>query len=124
MDSGEIKSIESELDIELPELYLELLLNYPTALLGEGVHASEVELLNSPSSLIELNKFVREANGIDIDASHFLIGESGCGDYYFIDLDEDESSVYFWNHDICDFDEDEESGSLLEHAGKLLGIYA
>ena len=124
MDSNEINSIENELDIELPKYYLELLFNYPSRLLGEGIHASEVELLNSPNNIIDLNKLVRESNGIDIDASHFLIGESGCGDYYFIDLDENESSVYFWNHDISDFDEDEKSDSLLEHAGKLVEIYA
>lgn len=116
-----LNNIEEVLGVELPDDYKNLITNYPKKLLAKGFNAAEVELLKSPDKIVELNKYVQGI--LDIESSFFLIGESGCGDYYFIDLDEEDSPVYFWNHDISDFDDDEESGSLLEHAGNLLESY-
>ncbi|WHI46443.1 SMI1/KNR4 family protein [Microbulbifer sp. VAAF005] len=115
------KEIEESLDIELPQSYKEFISNYPDMLLADGFWAAEVELLNNQNRLVELNRFVRLH--LDIELSYFLIGGSGCGDYYFIDISDEESPVYFWNHDIAGFDDDEESVNLIEHAGKLLESY-
>ena len=123
MTSDDFNAIETALEIELPGYYRDFMQNYPDALLAEGFHAAGMELLNTAQRIIELNQQVQTSHDIDPGDSYFLIGESGCGGYYFIDPDEVDSPVYFWNHEIGEFDDDEESASLPEHAGKLLDIY-
>ncbi|GEM_PF-3882695 len=121
LSSINFQVINEALGTTLPENYTQFIKNYPSPILTQAFWATQIELLISTETILKLNLFIRQH--LDLEPNYFLIGESGCGDYYFIDLDETDSPVYFWNHDIEDFDDDEKSHSLVEHAGKLLAQY-
>ena len=124
MTEVDLALIQSELDLEVPEYYREFILNYPEALHAPGCHAWQVELSDVANHVITLNHQVRSSQSIDWEDEYFVIGESGCGDYYAIDIDDVESPVYFWNHDIGDFDDREELESLDHFAKRMTEMYA
>jgi len=116
-----IQNIEYDLDIELPKEYKNTLLNYPDGLPQSGfnIYGSE-ELLKDFESIISLNRFARKE--LRIDPKYFLIGGSGSGDWYFIDLSQDDSGVYYLNHEDNSFEM--ESRNLHEHIKTLIKRYA
>ena len=77
---------------------------------------------NSPDDIIAFNQLVRRMHDFDWPEEYFVIGESGCGDYYAIDADDDHSSVYLWDHEVGDFSDEQEIPSLVEFAGRVLQI--
>src|SRR5690349_11646596 len=112
MTDAELAKIESELELELPDYYREFMRNYPAPLLAIPNGPSLGQLSNSPDHIIELNRIVRMMQCFDWPEEYLAIGESGCGDYYAIDMDDEYSSVYLWNHEQGDFADDEEVDSL------------
>ncbi|MDC0936304.1 SMI1/KNR4 family protein [Pirellulales bacterium] len=123
MTEADIEFVQSELDVEIPKFYRDFLLAYPDELRAPGCHAWQVEILDVAERIVELNREVRMSHAIDWDDEYFVIGESGCGDYYAIDIDDVESPVYFWNHDFGDFDEREESNSLEHRVEQTMHAY-
>jgi len=128
MTADDLARIQEELDVELPKTYREFVRKYPKTLLEAKRHMTkgdespaELELLNDADALIACNSGVQASQGLhDFPAEYFVIGQSGCGDYYAIDTDDDDSPVYFWNHEIGDFDEEEEHESLAAFAAELI----
>ena len=92
--------------------------NYPGLLEKTGDTAS-FELLNKIEDLIDINKHIREIHEID-HASFFAIGHSGCGDYYLININEEDPEVILWNHEIGTLSEEERYNSIEEFAGFIL----
>ncbi len=119
MNLADIQEIEDRLDVELPAPYKEVLLNYPAVFEKDG-YASEFTLVNSPGKLIKLNEDWGNILDLELDPSEIVIGESGCGDYYIIDTDDEDPDVRFWNHEIREFSDDERSESLAEYVGKIM----
>lgn len=120
--NADISSIQTALDLELPDFYCDFVLDYPGLLLNACEESSPIQLSNSADRIIQLNRDVRSSQHNDWEHEHFVIGESGCGDYYAIDVSAVDSPVYFWNHELGEFDDREESGSLLEFAGHVLEV--
>jgi len=123
MTDADLAKIETELDIELPDYYRAFVQNYPPLLLAIPNGPYLCELSNSAENVIQLNRLVRTFNSFEWPDEYLVIGESGCGDYYAIDIDDEDSSVYLWNHEQGDFSDDEEVDSLPEFAGQLIQSY-
>jgi len=121
MQNEEMRVLESELDIELPGVYRDFLLSYPENLLQTSV--PNFELLNDAKELICLNREVERSHMNEWNSSFFVIGSSGCGDYYAIDVDEPDGEVYFWNHELGRVELGEGSLTIEEHAGRMLIVY-
>ena len=105
----------------LPDPYLELLNDFPGVLRharraiddsdSEGVVA-EVEFIADSDSLLEINLEARCESVMDPEGLEFfwpgqllIIGESGAGDYYCIDLNDDDGVVLQFDHQSVEFDE-------------------
>lgn len=121
MQEQDLARIESIRHIELPERYRAFMLNYPDRLLQ--TEGSRVELLSELADLLQINEEVDAIHINGWEGSFFAIGVSGCGDYYAIDVNEDDCEVYFWNHEIDEIDESSGSPSIEEFAGSLLSMY-
>lgn len=113
--------LEEELGIELPETYREFLASYPEPL--RTTPAASFEVQSDPAKIVTINKLIDESHIDGWRDSFLAIGESGCGDYYAIDLDETDGEVYFWNHETDEVDAGEGFPSLLEFAGYFLQMY-
>lgn len=98
------------------------MLNYPPGLLELWNSPAGCEFVNSPDGIVTLNRLVRMMHHFDWPEEYFVIGESGCGDYYAIDADDDHSSVYLWDPEVGDFSDVQEVPSLVEFAGRVLQI--
>jgi len=105
----------------LPDSYRSFLLSYPELLCRTPAAANEI--LNSATELSCINTLLAQANVDGWETSFFAIGQSGCGDYYAIDLDEEDGEVYFWNHETAAVDVSEGKPSLEEFAGSILQMY-
>lgn len=121
MDVSDLDRIEEELFIELPHAYREFMLAYPDRL--RSTDAPSFELQDDPDKLIEINKLVETFQLSDWESSWFVIGESGCGDYYVIDVADDECAVVFWDHEQGRPSPEEGFDSLPEFAGDLVDMY-
>lgn len=98
----ELKQLQQLCDAALPQVWLDLLADYPAELTAAircdsadelSGTVSEVELLKSPQSLLEINLEARSGPVLTPDnrmfdwpAALLVIGESGDGDYFCIDL--------------------------------------
>lgn len=121
MTEAELDAVAEALGIELPMVYREFQATYPELL--RSTQAADFEVLSDPDRLVSLNKLIERSHIRGWRDSFFAIGESGCGDYYAIDLDEDDGEVYFWNHELARVDEEEGFSSLVEYAGQFLNMY-
>jgi len=121
MIEEQLTSLEEDLGIELPDVYREFLSMYPDRL--RATPAASFEVQSDPTKIVAMNKLI-DASHIEGWRDTFLaIGESGCGDYYAIDLDENDGEVYFWNHETAEVDDSEGFPSILEFAGYFLRMY-
>ena len=93
MKIEEIELLESEFDIEFPDVYRETLLNYPLSYVAE-------EIINSLDVLTEKNREIRENGfwGVDVPNSFWLIGLDGMGGGDFIDTSTEETYVHIFDH--------------------------
>ena len=99
MTPGDIQQIEKQTGLELPQCYIDVVTNYPAALLDSD--AQDFGLLNDPQQIIEANNLVRESGyfGEVWPDHYFIIGHNGCGDYYVTLLGAEEFSVGFSDHE-------------------------
>ncbi len=92
MLQSDIRFIEEQLRIELPEFYINTMLHYPYP---EDSFAAERSLSRSVEHLIRLNAVFENTPGC------FAIGSDGGEFIYFLRLGEDEK-VYIYNHERSD----------------------
>ena len=98
MNQKNIAVIEDTLKVKLPGFYVDLLTNYPPALLGTD--AEDFALMSSPEAIITENLSVRESFYGEIwPENFFVVGQNGCGDLYIIKLDAHLLSVSFFDHE-------------------------
>jgi len=97
MNPSEFSNIERSLGIELPQSYKSLLASYP---IGVSEDIKSHGLFADPNRVIQENIALRTEGWFRIDwpVSYFVIGDDGCGDYYFMVIGKDEK-VYFADHE-------------------------
>ena len=108
MTEKDIREIETDIGKKLPTSYKSLLLNYPQELLDEAGKYQIMFGFILPAikeNIIRINKQATK-NGFT-EESRIVIGEDGCGGYYFIDLTDE--GIYEFN---CD--DDPESYTYLD----------
>lgn len=115
-----IRDLEQLCDARLPVEYIKLLSLYPSILAtacradsgddSEGI-VSEVELFSSPVDVLEINREVRAVSILDPEGREFrwpdqllVIGETGDGDYYCVDLDGEHAGVLQFRHHAVEFE--------------------
>src|SRR5262245_61779732 len=106
MTQQDIDHIEGRLGVRLPSDYCTFMTSYPQlskAVAGIAQH----EILSDARSIIRENERVRAGELPLRSWPHdlFVIGDSGCGDYYCLDLSESVPAVVCWNHETGDFEE-------------------
>ena len=115
-----IQDLEALCEASVPTDYIRLLDSYPQLLHAafradsgddsEGV-VSEVELFSSPTDVLEINREVRAITILDPEGQEFrwpdqllVIGETGDGDYYCVDLDGEHAGVLQFRHHAVEFE--------------------
>ena len=119
MTSEILQQLEQLLGNPLPLNYLQLLNSYPEALVNvkralddsdsEGTVA-EMELIADLQLVLDINREARSESISDPDGMEFfwpeyllVIGETGSGDYYCIDVEGDVDEVIQFDHQEVDF---------------------
>ena len=104
MKQEELENVESRLGITLPG-------RYRTALL-EGVEVDGISLEpyfdQDPRSLLTSNQELR-LSGQELDgklwpSGRFRIGDDGCGNFYYLDVDDPTCAVGFYDHETDDLE--------------------
>ena len=98
MTIADIRRIEKELSVNLPEDYQQLLINYPFA---EDSFATTCMVIRDAEALIDVNRshtthFLihhREGRWVP-QKNHFMIGNDGGEEQYYLDLDDSECTVF------------------------------
>jgi hypothetical protein len=115
-----LQQLEEMCDAAIPRFYLAVLDAYPASLrdirraddgsLDEG-QVSDVELLMSEADVVEINREVRAVTILDPEGQEFrwpdqllVIGETGDGDYYCIDIDGEHEGVLQFRHYAVEFE--------------------
>lgn len=98
MRSEEIERIEKELGINLPPHYTTFLSTF------EGLNSFEVDishlLYSNADAVIQINKMLGFHLTGKIISNKLIIGDSGGGDFYLIDLvDKTNEAVYVFDHE-------------------------
>lgn len=96
MTAGDLVSIESALGIKLPVMYRVAMLAYP---LGPANANSQIALLADAKTVNAFNRFLREQFPSEWQPGFFAVGNSPCGDPYFLDLASDSAAVWSWDHE-------------------------
>ena len=123
MTEAGVRRIEEAFGARLPSDYRRLMMEYPRELLACG--ASEMELLNEPSRIIAENLRVRSGTEsfslIDWPPRYFVIGETGSGDYYCLNMKRASSPVMLFDQFGIQFKE--HAPSLDEWLPAILAEY-
>ncbi len=109
MESTDIKHIEEELGIKLPEFYVSTMLNYP---FSDDSWGAEFSLCNDPKHVIDLNGV------FDKQDECFSIGSDGGEFYYFIKLNADDK-VYIFDLEGSDSHKTVEAKSWKEYLTQI-----
>lgn len=106
----------------IPDNYVDLLANYPRELLGAARFSesevstdrrsvSDVELLSQLTDVVRINEETRSISILEPDGSEFfwpeqllIIGETGTGDYYCIDVSGECPGVLQYRHLPLEFE--------------------
>jgi hypothetical protein len=122
--------VEKRLGTEMPNAYREFQLNYPEQLI-ESKFNNEY-FTNDSSYLIEMNESFR---GGGLPKDYLVIGNDIGGNYFFININGSDSSVYYLDHEeasengkssweemlkVNNKDLNEFSDWLVEHWGEAL----
>lgn len=107
---------------EIPQNYVDLIANYPVQLIGaartsdldsetDRRSVSDVELLSQISDVVRINQEARSVSLLEPDGSEFfwpeqllIVGETGTGDYYCIDVSGDCPGVLQYRHLPLEFE--------------------
>jgi hypothetical protein len=96
MTTGDLANIESALGVTLPAAYRAAMLAYP---LDPANTSSQIALPDNAKTVIAFNRFLREQFPDEWPAGYFAIGNSPCGDPYFLDLAAGSPAVWSWDHE-------------------------
>ncbi len=133
MTSPDVLKIEAAIGRALSVAVREFYLNYPaelrTATTGyeddEGNTITECpadnELCDSADGLIALNDRRPGGNAAFMEANQFILGAGGCGETYWVDLDDVKSAVHRFDAGQDANYSDDVAGSLAEFARVLIG---
>lgn len=106
MNEQQIDQLEIDSGLKFPERYRTILLNYPQDLIDmadvypmkkgppQRVGPETGELYQNEFQLRHANVEQKEYRSEIFPSSFFIIGESGCGDYYAVDCNEADSAVF------------------------------
>lgn len=94
MTEKELIEIENQLQIKLPLYYKNFQRNYPQKLID--LKFNEELLTNDPEWLIKINRLLNDGG---LPQKYFVIGMGG--DFYFINRDENDQSVYSVDHEAA-----------------------
>lgn len=109
MRAEDLDLIERRLGVKLPPFYAAFVTSYPV-LPREAADIAEYDVFDDPHRVIAANVLVcGSLPGLSWPERLLVIGESGCGDYYAIQLDGGSEAVHCWNHEIGDFEESADS---------------
>ncbi len=105
--------IETELNISLQSWYKEFIESYPKELEElcydydwKKEYVYERELLKNKEALLDINNNLRTddgtpwINGGPWPNHYFVIGDDECGNYWFIDTQKQDKSIWFYDHDF------------------------
>ncbi|KXX71141.1 SMI1/KNR4 family protein [Flammeovirga sp. SJP92] len=137
MNIDDIRKIELELNIELPQHFIDYITNYPIELTKLKTMLGELLFLyDDPEQLISINQYLGFYGSEKLIKQKLCIGENGGGDYYLINLKElSDEKVYFWDHeesterfynektDTWEWEKLEFSKNLKEHEKEILEIF-
>lgn len=112
MLASEIKVIEKELGIKLPDFYIQTMLNYPFP--GDSF-AAELTLCNNVRGIIDNNSIFEKKQNC------FAVGSDGGELIYFIRINEGEK-VYIYDYEQSDINLSIEAKSWNEYLRNLEGI--
>ena len=120
VNSHAIAELSSIVGKEIPADYVRLLTNYPPSLQHQTrsqddpdlqATVSDVELLNNQEMLVAINLEVRREALVDPAGQELewpnqflVIGETGTGDYFCIDVEGDVTGVIQFNHQAVEFE--------------------
>ena len=90
MTKEELRIIEKELDVVLPDEYIDI------ALRGELEEYGAEDFYLDYKKIISTNKRLRKngLHGVPLRHEHFIIGKCVCGGYYYIVLNNEDKKVY------------------------------
>ena len=88
-----ITKIEQGLQVKLPDPYKRVLLKYP---FPPDSDAAYYDFYGDPEVILEDNKYYHDNgfNGLPWAAHHFIIGNDGSGEIFFIDLNLSDSPIF------------------------------
>ena len=96
MTTDDLAKIEAALGVALPAAYRAAMLAYP---LDRGDGNSQIALPDNARAVMAFNGFLREQFAGEWRPGYFAIGNSACGDPYFLDLDTGLAAVWSWDHE-------------------------
>jgi hypothetical protein len=99
MTRDDLDLIEARLGVRLPSEYRQLAVSFTTSL-KEDVR--DHEIFDDAKRIIaatEKLRLVGPTPEFYWDRYHIVIGDSGCGDSYILDLNEGPAPVKIWNHE-------------------------
>jgi hypothetical protein len=90
----QLQRVEKRFALSLPEWYRSRVIDYPVA-------DSELALYDDESSLIRENEELRRDGWYDFHwpSEFFVIGETGCGDSFFIVPSTDDRRIFIADHE-------------------------
>lgn len=94
------KRIQTELNISLPSFYRIAINNYPFTAVDE-LDFVEDNLIKDVTWIIEHNAALRTSSffGKEWPQNYFVIGHDGFGNYFFLNLKDNDQAIYFADHD-------------------------
>ncbi|MEM7252694.1 MAG: SMI1/KNR4 family protein [Pseudomonadota bacterium] len=122
MTDAELDDVEDTLVIELSPMYKAFMRSYPPALTECGMDATHLYFINHADTLIDLNEEIQTHGRIDAGSSFFAIGHDDGAHVYFIDIDDPNSRVYSWNHELGGFDNGQTCADLGTFAARVLTL--
>lgn len=121
MHDGDIYRIEQQFNIELPNLYRQFLIGYPKKL--RETDAAVFEVLYDADRVIAVNEYMDATHLTGWPDTYFAVGETGCGDYFGIGLEEDDGEIFFWHHETEEIESSAGFATVEEFAGSFLQMY-
>ena len=100
MNQFDFDTVEKKLGITLPTFYKNAIINYPFKA-QDDLDDIEDSLVCDHKWLIDENIELREKGFFDQEWPNYFyaFGKDGFGNYYFINLRDDDQSIYFADHE-------------------------